>query len=87
MRIGDIYENVWSGYKTYLVYTGEKATAHDTRMWIVMNVSGKWRLSKGVFDVQSFRDTEHFPIVGHIDLDDAKDRFVSEVLGRVIDLG
>lgn len=83
MQIGNIYQNLSAGFETYLVYTGERASCRDTEMWVIVKHGKDWKLSKGVFNVQTLTDNEHCPLVGHIDLGKARDRFITSILERV----
>ena len=85
MRIGDIYKNLWAGYESYFVYTGERASSkgcsfNDTKGYTITKLGGEWQLKRGIYSKQLLTDKVHFPIVGHIDLDEAEDEFVEKIL-------
>jgi hypothetical protein len=88
MRIGDIYKNLWAGYESYFVYTGKtvkrsKGVSTDTQGYGITRVSGRWIFDVAVYDRQSLMDSRHFPVVGHIDLDEQKDIFVENILSNI----
>ena len=70
MRRGTIIKNLWAGYETYFNFQGvANVFAHG---FIITNIDGKWNVRKGCFYWSDIRDDrEHFPIVGHADVDEA----------------
>lgn len=70
MRRGTIIKNLWAGYETYFSFQGvANGLAHG---YIMVNIDGKWNLKRGNFYWKDIRDDrEHFPIVGHADIDGA----------------
>lgn len=61
-----IYKNLWAGYDLYLV------PVSGGRMISVHNAYREWRVnySPGYTRI-SLRDTEHYPVVGEVDIDQA----------------
>ncbi len=68
-----IYKNLWAGYPTWFIKTGangQYATGID--ICDTREIDGKWRirLNGAMYYARDLKnDTEHFPIVGHIDIE------------------
>ena len=69
MSKGTIYQNLWAGYTCYFVFqvcNGQYAYGLS-----IHNAYKKWKVQKSTFYVRDIRDDrEHFPIVGHINIDE-----------------
>lgn len=76
MKKGTIYRNLWAGHETYFVYQGSipargmrLATSYGYKL-MLYPYSEKWKVSKASFYTRDLEnDREHFPVVGHVDMD------------------
>ena len=88
MQRGTIFQNKWAGFETYFIYmnhpvrTGARE-APATAGYQITKLNGKWVLDKAQYYYQSLRDEEHFPQVGHIDLEEAKEVFIKAILDAI----
>lgn len=73
MKKGTIFANLWAGHETYFVYQGavggRKRGPDLSWGYKLVFFENKWHLKKASFYTQDLRDAEHFPVVGHIDID------------------
>lgn len=62
-----IYQNLWAGYKSYFVKTTQnKKYAYG---YSLLQIDEEWQLKRGSYYTHDLEnDTEHFPIVGNINL-------------------
>lgn len=79
-----IYKNLWAGYDCYFVKIGSAWSSKNepakTKVLLVKNWQNKWDIDFGTFYSRDLKDTEHFPIVGEIDL---KKEVINLFLSRV----
>lgn len=80
-------KNLWAGYETYFIYMGfpvrvGRFEASKVGGYSLSKIDGKWRFERSQYYRQTIKDTEHFPIVGHIDLDSV---MVDAVLSAIKD--
>nr|MBQ4458575.1 hypothetical protein [Clostridia bacterium] len=76
MKKGTIFRNLWAGHETYFVYQGSipakgmrPATSYGYKL-VLYPYSEKWKVSKASYYTHDLlNDREHFPVVGHIDMD------------------
>ena len=72
MKKGTIYRNKWAGFETYFIYLNSvpfsKVEAKKVGGLKIVNIDGKWELNKAEFYKNSLQDSEHFPIVGYINI-------------------
>lgn len=73
MKKGTILKNMWAGYETYFIYMGfpvrvGRAEASKVGGYSLSNIDGKWIFDKSQYYSNDIKDTEHFPVVGHIDI-------------------
>lgn len=71
MKRGTIVKNKWAGYETYFICQ-EKRTKFGIPMikgYTISNIDGKWSLDEACFYLDSLKDTEHYPVVGYLDID------------------
>ena len=76
MKKGTIFRNLWAGHETYFVYQGStpakgmrSATSYGYKL-MLYPYSEKWKVSKASFYTRDLEnDREHFPVVGHVDMD------------------
>lgn len=76
MKKGTIFRNLWAGSETCFVYQGSipakgirSATSYGYKL-MLYPYSEKWKVSKASFYTRDLEnDREHFPIVGHVDMD------------------
>lgn len=76
MKKGTILKNLWAGYETYFIYMGfpvrvGRFEASKVGGYSLSKINGKWIFERSQYYRQSIKDTEHFPVVGHIDVDSA----------------
>lgn len=74
MKKGTIFRNLWAGYETYFVYQSSvwsyKNEPPKVQGYGMAFVNGKWKVKKAQYYTRDLQnDTEHFPVVGHIDVD------------------
>lgn len=89
MKKGTIYRNLWAGHETYFVYQGstpakgmKPATSYGYKL-MLYPYSEKWKVSKASFYTRDLEnDREHFPIVGHIDMDKVMTEAILSAIGR-----
>lgn len=80
MKIGTILENLYAGYKTYLVVLGGTDRLGNVGCFSVSYVSGEWKFRKSKYRRDTLSDAEHFPRVGYIDIEEL---LVNGILGAV----
>ena len=76
MKKGTILKNLWAGYETYFIYMGfpvrvGRCEGSKVGGYSLSKIGGKWKFERSDYYTSSIRDTEHFPVVGHIDLNKA----------------
>lgn len=89
MKKGTIYRNLWAGHETYFVYQGsvpargmKSATSYGYKL-MLYPYSEKWKVSKASFYTQDLEnDREHFPVVGHVDMDKVMVDAILSAIGR-----
>lgn len=75
MKKGTILKNLWAGYETYFIYMGfpvrvGRAEASKVGGYSLSKIKGKWIFARAQYYRKDIiNDREHFPVVGHIDLD------------------
>lgn len=64
-----IYKNLWAGYETYFIRMAN--SGRYAKGIGIAHVEGRWKVEyNAAYYASDLRhDTEHFPIVGRIDLD------------------
>ena len=67
-------KNLWAGYETYFIYMGfpvrvGRMEASKVGGYSLSKIDGKWHFERSQYYNQHLKDTEHFPVVGHIDLE------------------
>ena len=88
MKKGTILKNLWAGHETYFVYMGfpvrtGKCEAKATGGYGLVKLDNGWKFEIAVYYVQSLKDTEHFPVVGYIDIN----RAMADVILQAISMG
>lgn len=88
MKKGTILRNLWAGYETYVIYLGHPVRSGRSEppkvgVYNIVNVDGQWRVRKGVYYRRDLDDREHFPVVGYIDMEEQKNRFITDALKAV----
>lgn len=88
MKKGTILKNLWAGYETYFVYMGSpvrtgKCEAKATGGYGLVKLDNGWKFERTMYYVQSLKDTEHFPVVGYIDMN----RAMADVILQAISMG
>lgn len=76
-----IYKNLWAGYETYFVLMRQdKRYAYGCG---ITCIDGKWKFMPSMtFYLQDLKtDTEHFPVVGKINLTQIVRRSIMEAVG------
>ena len=73
MKKGTILKNLYAGHETYFINMGfpvrtGKAEAKAIGGYSLTKVDGEWRFERAQYYIHSLCDTEHFPIVGYVDL-------------------
>lgn len=89
MKKGTIFRNLWAGHETYFVYQGSipakgmrPATSYGYKL-MLWPYSEKWKVSKASFYTRDLEnDREHFPVVGHVDMDKVMVDAILSVIGR-----
>ena len=61
-----IYKNLWASYDCYFISSNSDKKYHYG--YLVGKPKDCWELCPGQFYNSDIKDTEHFPIVGEIDL-------------------
>lgn len=84
MRKGTIFKNNWAGHETYFVYQSDKRINGQQccHGWDIVKIDGVWRLRQGDFyrrDLET--DSEHFPVVGYINLHVAIRQLIMDAVG------
>ena len=83
MKKGTIFKNLWAGYDCYFIYQGpghsRKGEEAHAKGICVHNAYGGWKIRRAEYYTSDLRDSEHFPIVGHIDIE-------AYILAKVLDL-
>ena len=83
MKKGTIFKNLWAGYDCYFIYQcpghSRKGEAAHAKGMCVHNAHGGWEIRRAEYYTHDLRDSEHFPIVGHIDVD-------AYILAKVLDV-
>ena len=73
MRKGTVFKNLWASYESYFIYQmpgrSAKREAKRSSGYVIYNVDGKWSIRRGDFYTCDLEDREHFPIVGHLDVE------------------
>ena len=84
MKKGTIYRNKWAGFETYFIYlnsvSSSKMEAKKVGGLKIVNINGKWELDKAEFYKNDLQDSEHFPIVGHININEV---LIKAILGAI----
>lgn len=89
MKKGTIFRNLWAGHETYFVYQGSipargmrSATSYGYKL-VLYPYSGKRKVSKASFYTHDLEnDREHFPVVGHVDMDKVMTDAILSAIGR-----
>lgn len=73
MKKGIILKNLWAGHEMYFVNMGfpvrtGKAEAKAIGGYEIIKIDDKWNFKRAQYYIHSLRDTEHFPVVGCVDL-------------------
>lgn len=88
MKKGTILKNLWAGHETYFVYMGfpvrtGKCEAKATGGYGLVKLDNGWKFERAMYYVQDLKDTEHFPVVGYIDIN----RAMADVILQAISMG
>ena len=88
MKKGTILKNLWAGHETYFVYMGfpvrtGKCEAKATGGYGLVKLDDGWKFERATYYVHSLKDTEHFPVVGYIDIN----RAMADVVLQAISIG
>ena len=75
MRKGTILRNLWEGNEAYIIYMGSpvrtgKMEAKKVGGYSLKNVNGGWKFRRAHYYVDTLRDSERFPVVGYINLEE-----------------
>lgn len=75
-----IYKNLWAGYETYFVKKRQdKRCAYGSE---IIYLDGKWEYrDNAIYALCTIRDSEHFPLVGEINLTEIIRRSIMEAVG------
>ena len=87
MKTGTVLKNLWAGYETYFICmnfpaNSFKSEARKTCGFSLVCVDGNWRFDRAEYYVHSLKDSEHYPVVGRIDV---CKMFVDAINGLVSD--
>ena len=66
LKRGDIFLNLWAGWKTIFVYLGTNQRV--CYGFTLVEFKGKSEVQKAQYYKESLQDAERFPLIGHIDL-------------------
>lgn len=88
MKKGTILKNLWAGHETYFVYMGfpvqtGKCKSKATGGYGLVKLDSGWKFKRVTYYVQDLKDTEHFPVVGYIDIN----RVMADVILQAISMG
>lgn len=88
MKKGTIFKNLWAGHETYFVYMGfpvrtGKCEEKATGGYGLVKLDDGWKFERTVYYVRDLNDTEHFPVVGYIDIN----RAMADVILQAISYG
>ena len=73
MEKGTIFKNNYAHYETYFIYqstVSKKYGSNSAEGYSLMNIDGDWILEKIVYYKQDLEDSEKYPVVGHVDIDE-----------------
>ena len=77
-----IYKNLWVSYDCYFICSNSnKKYCYG---YLVQKPKDKWEFCHGQFYNSDIKDTEHFPIVGEIDLNNI---IIEAVLNNIVNEG
>lgn len=87
MRRGTILKNLWTSRETYFIYMGVpvrtgKIEAKAVGGYSLENVNNEWEFKRACYYVNTLKDSEHFPVVGYIDLEETCIRETLKAIGR-----
>lgn len=87
MRKGTIIKNLWAGNETYFIYMGfpvrtGKMEARKVGGYSLSSANDEWKFRRACYYVNSLKDSEHFPVVGYIDLEETCIRETLKAIGR-----
>lgn len=88
MKKGTIFRNLWAGHETYFVYQGslppkrmQYGLSHG--YGLMLHQDGKWRIDRSSYYTKDLeKDREHFPVVGHVDMDKVMTDAILSAIGR-----
>ena len=89
MKKGTILKNNWAGYETYFINMNfpvrvGKAEAKAIGGYSITNIDGEWKFRRANYYINSLKDAEAFPIVGHVDLEKAcVDAILQAIFGEL----
>ena len=71
-----IYKNLWAGHETYFVAMGfpvrsGRCEAKKTGGYGLVKIDDSWKFERATYYCHTLKDAEHFPVVGHIDMNKA----------------
>lgn len=88
MRKYTILRNLWTSNEAYIIIcmgfpvrTG-KMEAKKVGGYSLENINGGWKFRRARFYVDALRDSERFPVVGYIDLEETCIRETLKAIGR-----
>lgn len=88
MKIGTILRNLWAGYETYVIFMGHPVRSGKNEpakvgVYDITNVDGQWVVRKGAYYRCDLNDREHYPVVGFINMEEQKNKFIADVLKTI----
>ena len=88
MKKGTILKNLWAGHETYFVYMGfpvrtGKGESKATGGYGLVNLGDGWKFERAEYYIHDLKDTEHFPVVGYVDIN----RAMADVILQAISMG
>lgn len=72
MKRGTIVKNNWASYETYFICQEKRrkfGMPDAISGYTLTNIDEKWLFDKASFYLDSLKDTEHYPVVGYLDID------------------
>lgn len=87
MRKGTILKNLWTSNESYCIYMGSpvqtgKMGAKKVGGYSLENINNGWKFRRARYYVDTLRDSERFPVVGYIDLEETCIRETLKAIGR-----
>lgn len=73
MKTGTVIKNLWAGYEAYFICMNFPVRSYRNEGrkvggFSLCRIDGKWEFGKAEYYTNYLKDTEHYPIVGNIDV-------------------